>query len=206
MLGCYLLFFMLMGFAHAIFPGFDMDRYQQDGINQMLEKNPVQFIILAVIIAPIIEEGMFRSIIKPSSNELLFFICSWLYVIALFFIPADVSWLIKSSFLLLFFILFFIFLKELIPERFQHKICKVLGKYYRAIWVLTAISFGLIHIFNYVDSFEINLLLFLLVVPRIIAGVFFGKIKIENKGLIWPITMHAMNNGAVILLLLFRPM
>jgi len=60
----------------------------------------------------------------------------------------------------------------------------------------------MVHIFNYVEGFELNFVLMLLIFPRIIAGYFFGKIKVENKGLIWPIAMHAMNNGLVFIVLL----
>ncbi|UJH91251.1 hypothetical protein LZ575_00075 [Antarcticibacterium sp. 1MA-6-2] len=62
----------------------------------------------------------------------------------------------------------------------------------------------MVHIFNYVDAFEINVVLVLLIIPRIIAGFFFGKVKIENEGLIWAILMHVMNNGVVTIFLLPR--
>ena len=69
------------------------------------------------------------------------------------------------------------------------------------VWILTAFIFGMVHISNYVDGFQIDLLLFLMIIPRIIAGFFFGKIKIENKSMAWPIAMHAMNNATVLILL-----
>lgn len=202
MLGCYMLFFMFLGLVHLTFPNFDLERYQQSDINRMLKDSPVQFFLLAVILAPIIEEGMFRSIIRPTRGELIFFLSSWLVVGAVFIIPANVNWLLRIAFLLLFFLFCFIFLQELIPGKWQRKLCRILKDYYRIIWLVTALIFGLVHIYNYVPVFEINLALFLVIFPRIIAGYFFGKVKIENGGLLWPITMHAMNNAAVILFLL----
>lgn len=204
MLGFYFLFFIFLGILKMIFPEFELDQYEQSDINKLLEDDPWRLVLLAVVFAPIIEEGMFRTLIKPSQNELIFFLCSWLLVIGIALIPENTNWLIKFGFLLLSFILSFIFLKEFIPEKWQVRLCDFLNKNYRTIWFLTALTFGMVHIYNYVEGFELNFVLFLLIVPRIIAGYFFGKIKIENHGLFWPIVMHAMNNGIVFLILLPR--
>jgi len=204
MLGCYVLFFIALGLLSIIFPSLDLDSYQQTDLNRLLEESPLKLVILAVVLAPLIEEGMFRTLIKPSRNELIFFLCIWLFVIALAFIPDDVNWMIKYGFLLLFFILSFIFLREFIPPSWQKKLCRFLSRNYKVIWIITAVVFGMVHIFNYVEGFELDFVLMLLIFPRIIAGYFFGKIKVENKGLVWPIAMHAMNNGLVFLVLLPR--
>lgn len=204
MLACYFIFFVALGLVNTLFPEFNMDRYQQSDLNRMLEENPLQLILLAVVFAPLIEEGMFRTIIRPSPNEFIFFLCSWLLLLELAFFPDYVHWGLKFLFLLLVFIITFLFLKEVIPYRWKILLCIFLRHYYKFVWGLTALVFGLVHIFNYVDAFEINLTLFLLIVPRIIAGYFFGKIKIENRSLIWPVAMHAMNNSAVLLIVLPR--
>lgn len=204
MLGFYFLFFIFLGILKMIFPEFELDQYEQSDINKLLEEDPWRLILLAVVFAPIMEEGMFRTLIKPSQNELIFFLCSWLLVMGMALIPENTNWLIKFGFLLLSFILSFIFLKEFIPEKWQVRLCDFLNKHYRIIWFLTALIFGMVHIYNYVEGFELNFVLFLLIVPRIIAGYFFGKIKIENHGLFWPIVMHVMNNGIVFLILLPR--
>ena len=204
LLGGYVLFFIALGLLSILFPGMDLDSYQQTDLNRLLEESPMKLVILAVILAPLIEEGMFRTLIKPSRNELIFFLSIWLFVIALAIIPHDVNWMIKFGFLFLFFILSFIFLREFIPSTWQNKMCRFLSRYYKIVWMITAVVFGMVHIFNYVEGFELNFVLMLLIFPRIIAGYFFGKIKVENKGLIWPIAMHAMNNGLVFIVLLPR--
>lgn len=202
MLACYFLFFLALGFVQVLFPDFGFTEYQQNDINRMLLENPLQFFLLAVIIAPVIEEGMFRTIIKPTNNELMFFISCWLVVLISSFIPVDVHWAVKVGFLLVFLIFSFVVLRELIPVTWQWKTCAWLKKYHLPVWLITSILFGFIHIYNYVEGFELNFVLFLLIFPRIIAGVFFGKIKLENRSLLWPVALHAMNNGAVLLLLL----
>jgi membrane protease YdiL (CAAX protease family) len=190
-----------LGILKAGFPEFEFERYQQTDLIQLMEKNPWKFVLMAIIIAPLIEEGMFRTLIKPSQNELIFFLCSWIFVGVISFIPADVFWIVKYGFLILFMILTFLFLKEYIPQTWQVKLCSFLGRHYKFIWILTSVIFGMVHIFNYVEGFQLDFLLVLLIIPRIIAGFFFGKIKIENRGLLWPITMHAMNNGIVLFFL-----
>ncbi len=204
MLGCYVLFFIALGLLSILIPGLDLDSYQQTDLNRLLEESPLKLVLLAVVLAPLIEEGMFRTLIKPSRKELIFFLCIWLFVIALALIPEEVNWMIKYGFLVLFFILSFIFLREFIPLSWQKAICKFISRYYKVVWIITSVVFGMVHIFNYVEGFELNFVLMLLIFPRIIAGYFFGKIKVENKGLIWPILMHAMNNGSVFIILLPR--
>lgn len=204
MLGFYVLFFIALGLLSVIFPGLDLNSYQQTDLNRLLEESPLTLVILAVVLAPLIEEGMFRTLIKPSRNELIFFLCIWLFVLTLAFIPQNVNWMIKYGFLILFFILSFIFLREFIPVSWQKNLCRFLSRHYKVIWLITSVVFGMVHIFNYVEGFELNFVLLLLIFPRIIAGYFFGKIKVENKGLVWPIAMHAMNNGLVFIVLLPR--
>ena len=199
-MACYFLFFMGMGILNTIFPELDFDRYQQTEIYEMMTNNPLVFFILAVIIAPIIEECLFRSLIKPSQNEILVFICSWILFISLPFIPAKANLILKYSLLLLSVFIIFLFLKSIIPEKKMKKMQYYLHKYYRLICMLSALIFGYVHVWNYVSGFEFNFILFILIFPRIIAGYFFGRLKVQNQQLYWPILLHAMNNGIVVLL------
>tara|TARA_R100000935_G_scaffold54253_1_gene82883 strand:+ start:2240 stop:2860 length:621 start_codon:yes stop_codon:yes gene_type:complete len=202
MIGSYFVFFATLAILQIVFPSLDILKYQQTDLEALMSQNPWKFILLAVVIAPILEEGMFRTLIKPSPNEFIFFICSWILVIAATFIPLDVHWAIKFGFLLLFISLIYYFLKELIPVALQYKACSFLNRNYIFIWMITAIIFGLVHISNYVDGFQLDFLLFLMIVPRIIAGFYFGKIKIENRSMVWPIAMHALNNATVVMFIL----
>lgn len=202
MIGVYLIFFTLLGVLQVLFPDLDILKYQQTDLNLLITEDPWKFALLAVIVAPILEEGMFRTLIKPSPNEFIFFLCSWLLVCAAIFVPIDVHWAIKFGFLVLFVSLLYLFLREFIPKLFLFKTCRILNRNYVSIWMITALIFGMVHISNYVDGFQIDFLLFLMIVPRIIAGFYFGKIKIENKSMVWPIAMHAMNNATVLIFLL----
>ncbi|MDT0685976.1 CPBP family glutamic-type intramembrane protease [Autumnicola psychrophila] len=198
MIGCYFAFFAILGILTSSFPWIDLDQYEQTELFQMLDESPMRFAIMALIVAPVLEEGIFRSLVKPSKNDILLFITTCLVIIGILLIPANVHWL-TSFFLLLFAAaLSFLFLQAAIPEKLLFKVQKMLNSYYFFFWYLSAFVFGLVHIYNYVPAFELNLPLFLLIFPRIIAGFFFGKVKIENNGLLWPIFMHTMNNSIIL--------
>ena len=202
MILCYFLFFIALRFLDVFIFDLDLEKYEQMEILKILEENPLKFIFLAAIAAPIIEESIFRSILKPTATSLKIFVCAILYIFGLILIPEDAHWALK--YILLFGVLSFIYygLGELIPKTYYRQACYWLHRYYLIIWILGAIIFGFVHIYNYVDTFQIDLVLFLMIFPRIIAGFFFGKVKLENKGMIWPILLHSMNNSIVILFIL----
>lgn len=205
MMGSYIVFFIFLGIFQIFYPEFDLEQYQQTEINRILQENPLQFILLAVVLAPVIEESMFRTLIKPSRNELIFFLSIWILVFVMgYVVPLEIFWAIKYGSLLLLLVFSFFLLKALIPVSWQMKLTEFLTNHYKVLWILTALVFGMVHIFNYVEGFKLDFVLFLLIIPRIISGFFFGKVKIENRSLIWPITLHAMNNATVLLLLFPR--
>jgi len=202
MIGTYFLFFFLLGFLNIFLPELDLEKYQQTELFNLMDESPLAFILMAVVIAPILEESMFRTLIKPSFTEIYIFICAVLAFVGLGFIPQEAHSLLKYGLVILSAIIIFLFLQSLKPSRFLRVFRIILYRNYRFIWLLTAALFGLVHIWNYVEGWQLDLILFLLIFPRIIAGYFFGKIKVENGNLIWPITMHAMNNGIVVFFLL----
>jgi len=202
MIGTYFLFFFLLGFLNTFLPNLDLEKYQQTELFNLMDESPLAFILMAVIIAPILEESMFRTLIKPSFTEIYIFICAVIAFIGLGFIPQEAHSLLKYGLVILSAIIIFLFLQSLTPSRFLRVFRIILYRNYRLIWLLTAAIFGLVHIWNYVEGWKFDLILFLLIFPRIIAGYFFGKIKVENGNLIWPIAMHAMNNGIVVFFLL----
>ena len=158
--------------------------------------------MLAVIFAPIIEEMMFRTLIKPNHSDIILLLCSWPLFYINRFIPADVHWIIKLGFIAIFLITIFTLLQQLIPESYTARIRKFLEKYTTLVLILSSLLFGLIHINNYVDGFVINAALIALIIPRIISGFMMGIIKIKNNHIGWSMGLHAMNNGFVIIILI----
>ncbi|MCM8570557.1 CPBP family glutamic-type intramembrane protease [Gramella jeungdoensis] len=202
MIACYFLFFMLLRVIDIFVFGLDFNKYEQIEIFETLKEQPWKFVFLAVIAAPVIEESIFRSLIKPSVNSLKLFLCAVFYMIGIALMPEEGHWALRYSLLFGIIILAYYAISELIPPRIFLKVSSWLNKYYLLIWILGAIVFGFVHIFNYVETFQMDLVLFMMIFPRIIAGFFFGKIKIENQGMIWPILMHSMNNSIVLIFLL----
>ncbi len=199
MLGSYFLFFMLLSFLHSIFPGLDLEQYQQSELFELLKENPFKFFFLAAIAAPVLEESIFRSLLKPSAANIKLFICALLYITGLALMPEKAHWVLRYSIILITLSLFYYAMGRLIPEKYLTIICRFLGRWYLPVWILGAIVFGLVHVFNYVEGLYFDFVLFILIFPRIIAGFFFGKIKIENEGILWPILLHSMNNSMVLL-------
>lgn len=202
MILCYFLFFIGLQVLDVLIFDLNFQKYEQIEILKILEESPLQFIFLAAVAAPILEESIFRSVLKPSASSLKLFICAILYIIGTLFIPEDAHWLLKYALVFGSLFLCYYALGELIPERFYKYACYWLHKYYLIIWIAGSIIFGFVHIYNYVDSFQLDLVLIMMIFPRIIAGFFFGKIKLENKEMIWPILMHSMNNSMVLIILL----
>lgn len=199
MIACYFLFFIILRLITLYFPGLDFERYEQLELLETLRESPWKFTFLAVVAAPLIEESLFRSLLKPTETSLKIFICAVLYLAGISLIPEAGHWILRNTLLFTSIFLCYYALGELIPPKIFRKVCYRLSRYYLPVWIGGSVAFGFVHIFNYVESFEINLVLFILIFPRIIAGFFFGKIKLENKGMIWPVLMHSMNNSIVLI-------
>lgn len=202
MLASYFLFFMTLSLIDIFLFELDLQKYQQTELFESLEHSPMQFVFLAAIVAPILEESIFRSLLRPTHQSIRIFLCAILYIFGILIIPEEAHWVLKYLVLGLSLYLFYYALGKLIPKEIFRKICYRLDKFYLIVWIFGAIIFGFVHVFNYVDSFQIDLMLFLLIFPRIIAGFFFGKVKLENKSLFWPILLHSMNNSMVLVIVL----
>lgn len=202
MILCYFIFFFAIRIINIFIFEIDFNKYEQAELFKILEENPLKFIFLAAIAAPVIEECIFRSVLKPTATSLKVFICALLYIIGILLMPDDAHWALKYLLLAGSLILCYYALGELIPKLIYHKTCYWLHRHYLIVWILGAFIFGFVHIYNYVDTFQVDLLLLLMIFPRIIAGFFFGKIKLENKSLVWPILLHSMNNSIVLIVVL----
>ncbi len=203
--GLYILFFICVALLQSIFPYLDLQKYSQDSLFEILKDNKLKAFIAMVVFAPIIEELMFRTLLKPKIKELLFFLSSWTLFIIGLFITLELEWYARYLiFIVSIFVIFFIY-EQLISKKQLQKFKNFLENHQSITLQVTSITFGFLHIFNYVDSFKIDSVLFLLIVPRIIAGHMFGKLKIENEHIIWPILLHAINNGVVFFIISNKP-
>lgn len=200
--GLYIVYGFATVFLYMWFPELSDTSYEQTAIKEMLDASPFKLFILACVFAPIVEEMMFRTLIKPTYHDVLLFLASWFVFLSLPFLSGDIHWalnLLLSGLLL--YALFFL-LKRWIPEEKTIVIQDFLHKNTTLILIITSCIFGLVHIGNYVDGFLINTALILLIIPRVISGFMMGWIKIKNQGLIWSMGLHFLNNAVALGLIL----
>ncbi|WP_051907753.1 type II CAAX prenyl endopeptidase Rce1 family protein [Flavimarina sp. Hel_I_48] len=195
LLGLYFIYGFISSLLHTIFPELDTATYEQGFIMEMLTENPFRALIMIVVVAPVTEEMMFRSLLRPSHTELVLFIAIWPVFFLLRFIPLDVYWGLKLAFAAIFLFCVVYISRQVIPPQRTLRIRNWLISHQIWIWIITSLVFGFVHITNYVDHFTINLALFLLIMPRILAGFMIGWVKINNKKLQWAMALHAINNG-----------
>jgi membrane protease YdiL (CAAX protease family) len=200
--GLYLLFGLIVVLLKQLIPDLDLSKYAQENISELIKNNKAQAFLVIILIAPILEELMFRTLLKPSNSGLLLFLGSWTVVISGSLVPSDVPWYHRYVFIVIALILFYFLFKIMIKEIFLDKTRFFLLRHQSLVLQLTAVLFGFVHLFNYVDTLTMNNALFLLVVPRIIAGHIFGVAKIKNHDIAWPMLLHALNNSIPFIMML----
>ncbi len=203
--GLYIFFFFCVAILKEMFPAIDLDKYSGQEIITLFKNNKLMAFLSMVLIAPVLEETMFRSVIVPTHRTLLLFLSAWTLFGIQFFIPKlALAWYFLYPIAILVFIAMYALYHYSIPKKLLYRSADFLSKHRILVLQITSILFGLMHIFNYVDTFSMDSSLFLMIVPRIIAGHVCGQLKITNKTLIWPIALHAMNNGLIFIILLMR--
>ena len=143
----------------------DEDMHSLQKIFQEME--PVLIFFFAVIMAPLLEEVMFRLILRFRSN----FLILWSIHIGVALQLGQKRSLLKTA-------------------------RKVWDKFYGWVFYLMTMAFGLIHIMNFEPSLNIYLLAPILVAPQILIGINLGYLRVRF-GLIWSILFHAFYNGVL---------
>lgn len=151
-------------------------------------------ILFGVIIAPIVEEIIFRSLLRfKIINIILFSITITVYSI----LAAYHSKL--GNFIFGFIILVsLITLLTCIPI---HKIELYFSSKFKWFFYGTTLIFGLIHIFNYSGNIYILMAFSLIITsPQIVGGLILGYVRM-NYGLIYSILFHISKNAFILFIL-----
>ena len=143
----------------------DEDMHSLQKIFQEME--PVLIFFFAVIMAPLLEEVMFRLILRFRSN----FLILWSIHIGVALQLGQKRSLLKTA-------------------------RKVWDKFYDWVFYLMTMAFGLMHIMNFEPSLNIYLLAPILVAPQLLIGINLGYLRVRF-GLIWSILFHAFYNGVL---------
>jgi uncharacterized protein len=164
-------------------------------IAQELADNPsILILISTVIIAPLIEEIVFRGWLRPSFRNLV--VAFWLFIGGWVIFTLFPEFTILNSIISVLVGLYWLLsvqknnMESLIPKQL-----------YRYLYYFAIIWFGLVHFPNFNDN-SIWYLAPILVLPQLIAGFTFGFVRM-NFGLKWSILAHAFENFVLIIPSLF---
>lgn len=157
----------------------------------------LKLVFAGLILAPFIEEMIFRLILKPNLKN-IFWLCCFTSIMMVFFLMKFnlVYFVIFLSFSLLSFLLFFnkVLLKKVQIFTIRH---------FNYIFYFNCISFGYYHISNYsIINFKLILFSPLIVLPQVFGGFFLGFIRIRF-GIIYSILFHSLINIFPILFLIW---
>ena len=163
-----------------------------------------ELFILAVILAPLIEETLFRGWLRGTKRALI--IAAMLLSIGMgYFIlnnfGSNENIIAITMFLLAFLVAFegFMRLKNIWHD---WRPMEMFERYFPIIFYLSAFSFGMIHISNYEHDNMIELLP--MVITQCFAGLLFGYVRLRF-GLLAAIVMHAAFNGILVSLVSLSP-
>lgn len=161
-------------------------------------------ILLGVILAPLIEEPMFRGWLRGTKRALLFLALPTIYFGGLwliFQISSDSNLMIITVFLWSFLIAFdgFFFVKDAFYDAAPMPQYR---KYFPYIFYASAAAFGLLHIFNY--DHPLSLTLIPMVTTQFLGGLVLGYVRLRF-GLSAAMIMHGSSNGILIMLIYLFP-
>lgn len=159
-----------------------------------VEINSLKLILVGIILAPISEEILFRSLLKFRKINIILFIPISILYISFYVYKSNINQAIVLSLLLF----TFLFLVSYFPKS---KIESLIANNFKYFFYGTSLGFGLIHLFNYSGNIYLILAFsFIIVGPQIVGGFILGFIRM-NYGLFYSILFHMATNFFVIILM-----
>ncbi len=170
------------------------------GIEEMDHKiadlydRPWLLAIRAIILAPIIEEAVFRLPMKYSYVRIFAACCIVLVMLSAFIDSEMIIGIIAIVFFLA--IALFHFIDQRNENQFNIQIASWWEThFYIPFWLLT-ICFALLHLTNFKNDFPLYVAPFL-VLPQFVLGVMLGYIRV-GFGFVFAVLFHALYNGVTI--------
>ncbi|WP_128760588.1 CPBP family intramembrane glutamic endopeptidase [Leeuwenhoekiella aestuarii] len=200
----YAIYALAILIINTIYPEIELASYKQSSLMSFIKESPLQAFLMILVVGPVLEEMLFRSLLKPSHYDLAYFVSSWPVFIASQYIPNEINPFLRIIFLVILLASMIYIVSQLIPPLKARRIRAWLSKYVSVIWCISSLIFGLFHITNYVTDFIFNIPLLILIMPRVFAGFAFGYLKIKNQKLEWSIALHIINNLIPLLVILFQ--
>ena len=174
---------------------------ESNNLLDILEGTSVWYLpMMAVVVAPLLEECLFRLPLRAFAVNLLLPASLILFggtAIEAYGVLSTVGWrAIASAPVVICAIVAFINVYFGLKRTKLSGLQAFYNKYSRIVFYSVALLFGAIHIFNY----DANVWLFLpvLVLPQVIIGLLFGFVRLRY-GFNWALLLHAFHNGIVLL-------
>ena len=174
----------------------DFTIYESKQQQNAFQKNPIELFFSLVLVMPILEELVFRTLIKPNKSDLLLFPCGVIGLTLVLTLGSQFTWYYTYAGIAVLLIGIFLLLKsKLFEKKFLLQTSKFLQKkgIMITLLIVSSLLFGVSHALNYGTLSEINLVILLLTIPRIFSGSIYGIFKIKN-GITWSIGLHALRN------------
>ena len=151
---------------------------------------------MVVILAPVVEELIFRLILVPKRRNIAIFtfVFSFLVLNKTYYI-IKIDWLLLVSLVVSGLLSFLVF--NLLKRNPEIEIA--IGKRQKIITMVSVVLFGLLHIANIENlHWELALLYPVYALPQMILGYIFSVQRLK-LGFIWGLLFHSMNNLMVFL-------
>lgn len=170
-------------------------------INDLRKKYGLILMVCVVfIIGPFLEELIFRLPLNLNISNIAISISIIVYrCLSKHMFTFDPHSLVSYLNILIALLVFFI-----IKRIFSHlSLDKIKSKYFAGYFYLSAIIFGLMHIFNYPIHYSIIFVYIIFILPQITLGLFVGNIRMRH-GFIWGFFLHVLINITFAFPLLFK--
>ena len=166
------------------------------GIMLNIEHDPINLtlqmkLMIGVILAPVYEEIVFRSLLKFNNKSIVLFIVTVISFILFYCYRQEITYVVFFSFLLLCISLILFMLPV-------NKIRSILSSNFKYFFYASATIFGLLHIVNFSgNGWLIMAFSFILCAPQIVLGFVLGYIRMQY-GLLYCIIFHMILNLSVL--------
>lgn len=154
-------------------------------------------LLIVVILVPIYEEIIFRSLLKFKPINIFLFISTTIGLIIFSILKSNFEAIaIFSTILFSFLVILFSFKKTHIESFISSK--------FKYFFYATILTFGLIHAFNFTGNiYAILALSFILGSPQLVLGAILGYIRM-NYGLVYSILFHMIVNSSILFSILYK--
>jgi uncharacterized protein len=159
--------------------------------------NTIKILFAGLFLSPIIEEMLFRLLLKPRFRNIILLFGFSIYMIIVSILKNNIKYLIIFS------LIGIITLILCSNKRSLVKTQKLFLKHFNIVFYTSCFLFGLIHLTNYQPvSPKLLLSMPIIILPQVIGGSFMGYIRMKF-GIKYSFLFHSITNVFPVLILIF---